>query len=954
MSDGRSMVEGMTQRSGGESVRAWRQIRPQLRWAWGSVLVLILGITGCKGCLPDPLVQSDPNKATDIDEIEKKKKEKAKLKEDFEFQPAMVVPGELSESRSFVKPGHWVTVRHQVKANHFDYQADLFTRATDSMGEPLEIEHTPFHVSSSRPLQLPKGQDKVLETSYFVPVVKQTDLLTPKSVWLHRELRAARGGRLVKEDIRQGTVAMPLYQYHFVVLSDEPARLSYIQSLPTASSPTSMEADTNRLVFYRVFAPVLDRYAPLPAHALTWTSIAYVLWDDQSPDILTLDQQQALVDWLHFGGQLILSGAGSLEKLRGSFLEPYLPAIPGNTTEVTAAAIDELNENWSLTEVKTGNRRLLASLPGKPILAAELTLAEGAQYVPKSGKLLVELPVGNGRVVASTVSLGDSRLLQWGSLDNFFHGAILRRPRRRFENKDGSPDTVFVDFPQLVRDSRFSTTVRFFSRDISVFSTEDDGRYRAVVAKDDVYPDDITLGTQNRFGPTPDSRPRPTVNDIHPDQHEPHLRGYWSGWRTSMASWNDRSGAANAARQALKDAAGISIPKGSFVLKVLAIYLAVLAPLNWLIFRLLGKVEWAWVAAPVIALVGAFVVVRTAQLDIGFARSRTEVGIIEGFGGFSRAHVTRYAALYSSLTTSYDLEFSEDGAQALPFAASEYQRRVHDSVYEVTMRRDQTLKLSGFLVPSNTTGTVHSEQLLDLGGKIQLVGSESSGWRIDNGTPIHIRVSGVLRRRADGSIERSWIGDLRPKSSVPLKFVPVTNEQVHFPEWDQAPETLSYDVQAREILARLDQDKNGKLSEREAQADPRIAEQFSRLDQLIEGRGDRQWTRDELLRWCRLSRAGDLSLGQMCELASQALRLIPGEFRLIGLTEDEVAGATAQPAASQQLVRSLVLIHLRPGEWTEPRSDVNLIADVVTVEPEPANPDPLSPDAPSSSPPTQP
>ena len=35
-----------------------------------------------------------------------------------------------------------------------------------------------------------------------------------------------------------------------------------------------------------------------------------MLWDDLEPDRLSLDQRQALIDWLHWGGQLIVSGPG--------------------------------------------------------------------------------------------------------------------------------------------------------------------------------------------------------------------------------------------------------------------------------------------------------------------------------------------------------------------------------------------------------------------------------------------------------------------------------------------------------------------------------------------------------------------------------------------------------------------------------------------------------------------
>ena len=97
-------------------------------------------------------------------------------------------------------------------------------------------------------------------------------------------------------------------------------------------------------------------------------------------------------------------------------------------------------------------------------------------------------------------------------------------------------------------------------------------------------------------------------------------------------------------------------------------YLLCLVPLNWLFFRLLRRVEWAWFAAPMIAVGGAILVVRLAQLDIGFVRSRTEIAIIEAQPELTRAHVTRYCGLYTSLTSKYALNFADSLAFALPFS----------------------------------------------------------------------------------------------------------------------------------------------------------------------------------------------------------------------------------------------------------------------------------------------
>ena len=93
------------------------------------------------------------------------------------------------------------------------------------------------------------------------------------------------------------------------------------------------------------------------------------------------------------------------------------------------------------------------------------------------------------------------------------------------------------------------------------------------------------------------------------------------------AAWNDFSPISNAARDALRAAAEVPVPPARFVLWALAAYLAALVPLNWLIFRLLGRVEWAWAAAPVIAAAGTAAVVWSTQLNIGFSRARSEIGI---------------------------------------------------------------------------------------------------------------------------------------------------------------------------------------------------------------------------------------------------------------------------------------------------------------------------------------
>ena len=209
-------------------------------------------------------------------------------------------------------------------------------------------------------------------------------------------------------------------------------------------------------------------------------------------------------------------------------------------------------------------------------------------------------------------------------------------------------------------------------------------------------------------------RPRRPDDDSNSfDQIDPLAIG------SGVAGWNDFSGMSAAARESLRSAAGITIPRSNFIAWMLAGYLVVLGPLNWGFFRLIGRIEWAWVAAPVIAILGAVVVTKAAHLNIGFARSQTEIDVVELQPNYARAHLTRYTALYTSLSTSYDIQFDDPHALVQPFAAGG-ESRLKQTDRTVTLHRDADVRLTDFDVSSNSTAMLHSEQMFDFGGGIAL------------------------------------------------------------------------------------------------------------------------------------------------------------------------------------------------------------------------------------------
>ncbi len=799
-----------------------------------------------------------------VDEEEAKKRledkaEQKKPKPEFEFTNLSVLTSDDAPIKTAIKPGHWVTITQRLRANKFDFAARLESAVTDRNGQPHPLEHTPFAMRMSGPALLPKGQTKQFDTNIFIP---RRSSIENNPYLLESRLLARRGSREVNRKI-QPTVAMPGYQYYFIVLAREPDRYGFIKSLHSVAPPTELTLEQS-IQYYRVVMPRFTRRVPVPSHPLTWTSVAYVVWDDLDPNLLSPDQQQAMLDWIHWGGQLIISGPRSLGALQRSFLTNYLPADGGNSIGLEQSAFDALNEKFSLQQ-KKGERELLTVPAGRPIVAIQLDKRPEAQFVDGTGGLVVERRVGRGRIVATSFSLDERSVGNWGNFDGFFNCCLLRRPARHFyTNNNGMISVRWNKHRTYFQDALFTTSLRYFSRDIGETAGLSSLRHAQREANTDTLEErrELVLAAA-----------RENRNKENRRKREEHWRlaGYRSIADSGVAGWSDFSGAANAARESLREAAGISVPKAEFVIRVLAIYIVVLVPLNWLFFRLIGRVEWAWVAAPIIAIIGGLAVVRFAQLDIGFARSRTEIGILETHGGYSRAHLTRYCALYTSLSSNYSLAFDDTTALAQPFSTDpNYTRLIHQGLTEVRFERGRDVRLTNLPVSSNSTGMVHAEQMLNLGGGIAMQKDDSGGLRLINQGEITIRDAGVVRRTAAGVLERAWVGELEPGETWKLEFEPA--ESPHFEQWRRSP-----------ILSR------------------------------------QQSTR------------GEISLWRMLDLAVDQLRILPEEVRLIGWTDQNFPGLTISPAASQNTVRTLILVHLRQGALPPITPDVNNIKEMIAL-----------------------
>jgi hypothetical protein len=843
--------------------------------------LMLLCVSGCGGCRKTP----------DAEEVEKqqaeeKAKKKEKEKAPFEAKnPAAVMPSG-KDFAGQCKPGHWISqVWPEVKANRGDFQGELHTEITNLSDSKVPLVGVPYVLTNERPVALAKEQPKSLESCIWIPPRQDA-----RSVNLR--LVAGSGGPTVLPDSLT-LHRMPSYQYFFIVLSQKAGRYGYLdKSLDSIHlHPSSINADKGPK-YYEVIALSATRRPSLPTNALCWTSIAYLLWDDFDPALWDVDQQRALIDWLHWGGQIIISGPEALEQLSSSFLRPYLPASVEKSRSFSAADLDELSY-WAGQFGRPPK-------PLKPWPGAQLKKDPHADYLPETGDLVIERKVGRGRMVVSAFRLTGSELTGWDpGFDCFFNACLLRRPAREFFSKRGSEELSFrwLNGKELEksppRDAAKMTAVRYFARDTGVkFASYAPD----IVAAEEDAARGLHSGQFPLSIPTPMPGGNPVTADdsgqleddnapVPPEEDDNASVPPEKDVGPGLAAWNDFSPVANAAKSALHDAAGIKVPQPSFIIWVVVGYLCVLVPANWLVFRLLGRVEWAWIAAPLIAIGCTALVVQQAQLNIGFARSRNEIAVVEMQAGYSRVHLTRYMVLYTSLATRYAFRLDDPSGQILPLprgdSPGKVERKAWETDGELVCRRGDDTQLSGFSVKSNANDFMHSEEMADFGGTVTLHQDSDGKWRVTNGTKYPLDGCQAVRGTPN-AVERVAVDLLAPGATVALKL-----------------ENFASFERGKKIAADGGAPQN---------ADP----------------------------------TGALSIAGVVDVALQRLELCPGEICLLAHIADEVPGLTVTPESQGSQVRhaTLLVAHLDTGRLPEPERDRNTKQSVAVEsnrDAEPAN-----------------
>lgn len=860
---------------------------------WALMGFLLLTFPGCGGCGGDGnknAANKTPEELKQEEEERRKKEEEQKRKDalpDFSLSELRTIPSSKALVGAFVKPGHWSVATVDVLANKYDLPDGELTT------DPLKLDGMPFRMGSSRDALLSKEQEKSLPIVLYIPPGRSS---APIDVRLSRQS----GGVIAQK--ATGVSLMPAHQFHMVVLAAKPDQYTFLPTLYSIR-PWDWETDnlgTAKAPYFRVHIPNLaSESLPLPDTSLCWTSTAFVFWDGLTPETLNTQQQTAMIDWLHWGGQLVISGPGTLDLLKNSFLQDHLPAEPGRDLSLDNDDVQEFGEQWMANKLGRSDRKLLladaisvkellvdADNPDVRVLATTRT-ANGE--IP----MAVERTIGRGRVVVTAFSLAERQFVPpaWSGYDSFFNACLLRRPPRNYTLGGFLNDQLTADWSVTPRpaklDPRLESHVNYFSRDARTVagSIKIDGK--EIESFDGIMLDRPEAAiNRNLFGANSDNEAQASGGGV--------------------ASWSDFNIAASTARETLRKAAGIVVPDASFVLKMLAIYVVVLVPVNWLIFRLIGRVEWAWIAAPVITIGFALVVINQAELDIGFARARTEVSLVEFQAGYPRAHVTRYTALYTSLSTEYDTRFTDPTALVQPFSrlGAHEERRDLLGATPTTINYRRTparVTLSGFEVSSNSTEMLHSEHMLDVGGGIYLKGFDGVAGTVVNDSDLALRGAAILTED-----RAAWIGELAAHAEAEFAL--------------QGPDQLMV-IADREAAARREAAGNADATGPDAQSASNPHEfWFSQRDQEPPTSHG--------------GSAREIDLRPLVQLAeargrNSLLDTFPvGELRLVAWNVDPLPGMDVEPAAPQVRYGNVIIAHLRLPKPGTPLPNANTPANV--------------------------
>ncbi len=703
-----------------------------------SLLVVILscGFAATAGCRNQVAKQS-----ADIDRVE--------------VGQLHVLPVSSLDEKSFAKPDFWLQTRQTIKAN--DGSENLDVRYKTNMGISNGRYDGPSTAEFLRSVRLATGQSKNIEQTIYVPTSfeqrNEFDSLQHKAaISAEIEISDRTFGGILRQ-IPSKIELLQDYQTNFVVLSSQLESQLFWQRSSCIRWPSNEMSLASVRPFQAVLIRENDAAANLPSQFYGWLTTSVVYWNDISAESITREQQIALLDWLNYGGLLIVNGPGSLTGLANSNIADELPLRNLRSNQEVAKELTQQLNRFTLPfaadiravpltsndqaedGIETRNSKPKISLPASlsdSALSANLcsgTLAQDARWVDGCEGLLAERRVGAGRVCMSCFDMNNPLLERWPSYGSFLHNYVLRLPSRTWNNDN-----------ELCY--RFGESNINQEQMLSTYS-----------------------GLQLVTRQTPlTSRPADRV-DIAPTEEIPierKVRTQSSG----DASWQNSSPFASLAVSEIKTSSGIRLPPIAYLFKLLCVYLVALVPLNWFVFRIFNRIEWAWFMIPLIAVGASIAIAKKLQIQIGFARSQNAIGLLHLQANYDRALLTRYTSLYTSLSTLFSVSHAVQGGVVIPVTDNR-SRPISTASVEYRNFDDQGSGLRRMPIRSHTATILQSEEMVGLDGRLKVTVENNGTRTLENETMIPL-YSVVFVSFDSEEKQINWIGDLLPQMSSSL------------------------------------------------------------------------------------------------------------------------------------------------------------------------------------------
>ncbi|MCC9654983.1 hypothetical protein [Rhodopirellula halodulae] len=754
--------------------------RPRNWLAW---LLLIPLVVGCDGCRPS---DDGPDEPTE----EQTKLPPLTIDSAKAFPATRPDAGTKGTADGAIKPGHWFSASIALRSNHDDERGviqtetkvplskRLFASEDDTEDTQQKLEDAaaktvgkPFRVR--RPAVLPRGQRRVLDTRALAP---EAGGRTLQSVGFDGDYVSSRTGS--PTPLRPSTfAALPSQTFFFVILTERSEKFTLLQTADWVEPHRSVDQFYRARENYRVVIPPTQGVLPLSETMLDWTSTSVLFWDDLTSSALTPGQRVALTDWIHFGGTLIVNGPIAADAIEDASLRKLLP--------IEADGNQEVSSDDAIAFLESHRVRTDESIPA---IAARLrenssTVVVAGQPHPDAealgaGDMVYQRRIGRGRIVQSRVDLMTEWMTAWKSYHSFFNSAILARPPRKRKKTNYADNAAFYDLQAQnnrdLTDREIAALANRPSIEQTMVGMQSEDIPPAINSAFRLFARDMQLGyDQTKSNLAAQETAAQQNSDLDPKDY--HLRIDAEVLQhpvSGVGGWKDDSPLMRSFRSSLQDRIGVTIPDSSLVVRSLAIYLVVLIPLNYLVFRWMGRLEWAWLAMVPIALVGAFMVARAAQLDMGFARSRNELAFLEVPSQYDRGHLTRTIAFYNSLASDYAVQFDRPDAAITMLASNRTDARnagmFGNEQLKLQLGFDAGPRLEGISVGSNSYGSVHVEQMVPVGGQLSL---SADGTRLQNDSDLDLMDAFVIRRAGEPSrFEIAVVGAIAPGESPALSF----------------------------------------------------------------------------------------------------------------------------------------------------------------------------------------